>query len=628
MSGICGIKHFDGQSASREMLAPVLRELERRGPDGTHHYRDGSLILGQTAHDTTPEAQGETLPFTHPGGCTIIADARLDYREDLIERLGLGDRAGSMGDGELILQAYLAWGTQCLDKLEGDFAFAIHDLREGELFCGRDIAGMRPFIYHHVPGSLFAFASEARALVLHPAIARRVNEARLADFFEELETADLTSTFYETVHRLQPAHGLIVNAERARQWRYYRPEPARILSLASDNDYAAAYRAVFTEAVHQRMRSNGRIGAMLSGGMDSGSIVPVAAHWRQSAGQSPLPTFSGLTDDPQARETQLIHLAANQYAIEPHILNSWDIADLEPGLSAQTFDAHEPFDMHMTMVTAMYASAQRKGLNIVLDGAGGDTTLGSEDMIGWYWHRRAPLQAWREARGEELFWGKRYYPARRAFLRAAARRYAPGWAKRARRAVLAGLRSPTPVPSLISDEFAKRINFAGRRAVSEDTNASARYDEWRMRVDRVLSANIILARERYERVASRFAIEARDPFMDRRLIELCLSMPPDQMQRGGWPKFVARKAMAGIMPEEIRWHRGKDHPGADFIDRWFESLVAMEPGEFEAVSPYADCARFNPDLSANTDIAVEKMRQARYGSWWIRKEAVYAAQRS
>jgi len=214
MSGICGIFRLDGGLPMG--LEAMLRKLERRGPDGTHTFRDGAVALGHAALNTTPESLSETLPFIHAEtGCAITADLRLDNRDELIAALGLDAKDRVIGDGEIILHAYLRWGEDCPARLLGDFAFAIWDPRGRKLFCARDQMGMKQLIWHRTQGRLFAFASEPRAVLLAEGVPKRINEGRIADFLENyLEGIDYTSTFFEEVFRLPPAHYLTVSADR------------------------------------------------------------------------------------------------------------------------------------------------------------------------------------------------------------------------------------------------------------------------------------------------------------------------------------------------------------------------------------------------------------------------------
>ncbi len=176
------------------------------------------------------------------------------------------------------MRAYLKWSDGCVDRLLGDFAFAIWDPRRRMLFCARDHSGMRPLYYHHVHGQHFLFASDARAILVLPKVPYQVNQGRIADFLvPQLEWIDYTSTFFEGVCRLPPGHTATVTPAGVDVVEYWKPEPQRGLTPLSDEDYAEGFLDVFTCAVKARLRAPENIvGSMLSVGMDSGSVVAVA----------------------------------------------------------------------------------------------------------------------------------------------------------------------------------------------------------------------------------------------------------------------------------------------------------------------------------------------------------------
>ena len=155
--------------------------------------------------------------FLHPeSGCAITADARIDYRDELITTLGLERSPAEIGDAELILSAYLRWGDRCPERLLGDFAFAIWDPRNHCLFCARDPFGMRPLYYHYSATRRFVFASDARAILLLEHVPYRINEGRIADFLvPSLEWVDYESTFFEGVHRVPSANAAYCVARRS-----------------------------------------------------------------------------------------------------------------------------------------------------------------------------------------------------------------------------------------------------------------------------------------------------------------------------------------------------------------------------------------------------------------------------
>lgn len=561
MSGICGILALDGGAPDRADLMAMTDALERRGPDGTSHWLEGPAALGHTLLATTPEALVERLPLTDPeSGCTITADVRLDNREELLGLLGLDADDRVIGDGELILRAYVRWGEDCPRRLLGDFAFAIWDPRSEQLFCARDHMGMRQLIYHHAPGERFVFATEAEALLAHPAVPRRINERRIADFLANLEAADLTSTLYEKLCRLPPAHSLRVTQDQLSIVRYWTLERVPLLALPSDSAYAAAFLQIFTEAIQCRLRGIEPIGAMLSGGLDSGSIAAVASRLLAAHGQGPLRCFSAVGPEPTSCiETRCIHASASLAHIRTTYVDHGRLDEYAKDLRRLSQEA-EPFDWHMTLVRAVYLAAHREGVKVMLDGVGGDSVTSPGNFIALLVRRGHLIRAAHEARSVARYFGPPVNPWR-LLIGAAWAALAPGWLRRFRQS----LRRRTP--ALENARLDRPYESAHRRRLATHPF-------------------ITVARERYDRVASALAIEPRDPFLDIRLIAFFLSLPPEQLQRDGWPKLVVRHAMAGLLPDEVIWRAGKEHLGMQFtnaLSRLCDASTAIRPEMLEPI---------------------------------------------
>lgn len=578
MSGICGIFRLNG--GPPEGIEAMAAHLERRGPDGTRLFRDGPLALGHTALNTTPESLHEALPFTHAEtGCTITADLRLDNREELIAALGLDAAGRVIGDGEIVLRAYLRWGEDCPARLLGDFAFAIWDPRERRLFCARDQMGMKQLIHCHVPGRLFAFASEPKAVLKAEGVPRRINEGRIADFLEDyLEGIDFTSTFFEEVFRLPPAHCLTVSADRFDLRRYWRLEPAPELKLGSDRAYAEAFLETFTEAVRPRLRVNGPVGSMLSGGMDSGAVVAVASRLLAAEGRGPLHTFSGVGPDPETCvETRAIHSSLTLPGLAPHLISEDVMAAQIETLRHRVRTVDEPFDGHMTLLMLIYDLARDTGVRVVLDGVAGDVAFSAGSRTAHLFRRGRWLQLWREIEGQAQFWGFQGWTRRHGLMEAIRQGLAPDWMRRWRRR-WQDRRAMTPIGGLLDPAMARRVDLAARRRQYLSHGAPERADQRAQRAASIQSPNLTVGRERYDRLAAAAGVEPRDPFLDIRLLSFCLSLPADQAECDGWPKPVLRRAMVGLLPETTIFRPGKEHLGAMFTFRMLDGWTGWRDG--------------------------------------------------
>jgi asparagine synthase (glutamine-hydrolysing) len=232
----------------------------------------------------------------------ITGDVRLDNRVELAQRLGRpGLPGGTLSDGELIIAAYERWGEDCATHLLGDFAFALWDGRQRTLFCARDVFGVKPF-YYHQSSDLFAFASDVDGVLSVPGVPTRLNQLRLSDYLLAL-SGDPASTIYEDVSRLPPARTMTVNAGGASLRRYWTPDAVTELHLGSEEEYDEAFRHVLEIAVRDRMPSEHAVGAFLSGGLDSSSIVCAAQRQRPEALCRRSPRYSTMLSQATSEST-------------------------------------------------------------------------------------------------------------------------------------------------------------------------------------------------------------------------------------------------------------------------------------------------------------------------------------
>ena len=559
MSAIAGVNYFDGRSVERSDLGCMLERATHRGPDGAGVWNERAAGLAHRMLWTTPESLREKLPLANKTEDLILtADVRIDNRDELIAALDFNGRPkNEITDSELILASYEKWGDHCPEKLLGDFAFAIWDRRRQVLFCARDHFGVKPFYYHYRSGRIFVFASEIKVLLCLPEVPRRLNEVRVADYLDSvLLLADKSITFYQDILRLPPGHCLIVGDEGIRLQPYWALDPSRELRLGSDEEYAEAFRELFTEAVRCRLRSAYPIGAMLSGGLDSSSIVCVARQLLAQNGNGRVQTFSAIFDDlPQCDERPFIDAVLAQGELEPHFVQA-DRADPLAELDRVFWHQDEAFyGPNLYMHWALYRAAHEQGVRILFDGFDGDTTVSHgiaylpELARAWRWSalaaevlglsRNFNVSAWR------ILWHHALQPL------------IPEPARDAWR-LLRGRNQPQWDP-IINPQFAQRINLAERVAALKSElvkpRRSSREDHW----SRLTNALTSYALEVADKAAAAFLISPQFPFFDKRLAEFCLALPAEQKIRQGWTRMVMRHAMANLLPGKVQWRGSKSN---------------------------------------------------------------------
>ncbi|MDT5271714.1 MAG: hypothetical protein QOH49_3900 [Acidobacteriota bacterium] len=572
MSTLVGLYYRDGRAAS-EALAAMLDILAHRVADATGTWADGSIGLGQRVLRTTRESLNETLPLADQRArLSLVADARLDNRGELIDELGFANRpAEEVADGELLLAAYERWGEDCPAKLLGDFAFAIWDERRQSLFCARDHFGVRQFYYHCAP-KLFACATEIKALFRLSEVPRRLNEARVADYLLSL-FEDKSATLYEDIYALPPAHSLTVDRDGVRLREYWKLDPGRDVKYGSDGEYAEAYLELFTEAVRCRMRSAGSIGSALSGGLDSSAITCVARDISASEGKVPLHTFSAVYDGvPECDERRYIDAVLSRGGVTPHFVHPaarGPLTDWEDGLA--DFD-EPPWNPQMALHWAVYDAARREGVRVLLDGFGGDF------VVSYGVGRIADLARrgrWLAALGETSAIARRGgSPFTGVLWRHALLPLLPAPLRRLRNSLRDGkeLAAFRPVP--LNEEFVRRADLKDRIRSSEG-GPGRRVPSARWRHYEALSSGTYpFSLGVVDRTTAAFGVERRQPFTDRRVIEFCLALPSEQKLRDGWARYVARRALANVLPVEVQWRRGK----SDYSTNFHRGLTTRDRG--------------------------------------------------
>jgi asparagine synthase (glutamine-hydrolysing) len=622
MSGIAGMVRLDGTSVAPNVIERMAAANAHRGPDGQRTWSSGPAAFAHAMLLTTAEARMEPQPFVDAEArLAIVADVRLDNRAELLSLLGRDPE--TTGDAALILAAYQRWGQSCASRLEGDFAFAIHDERNGIVYCGRDPFGVKPFVYAWLPGKLFAFGSEVRALLASGEIPRDVDEKRIADFLN-VHFDDAERTFHRALKRLPAGCTLTVRDGRMRIDRYWSPDTVRPLNLRGhdrDTQYAAGYREHFTRAVHERMRTEhpSEVGAMLSGGLDSTSIACVARDALRARGAGPLPVFPWRFSDildADEREYQEAALAAG--GLRTITLDSADLA-VSPWTDLEALLPDGPLfapNHYLNNIAGQHA--RREGVRVLLDGTGGDGTIsrGRGRYLELFFRGRAitlarELRALADRRGSReslprLFLGNVAAPLMPRPMLAFALRL------RGRKASDdPGLRLLQPRLAALAARPRHRWHFSERSDHRWQFTAPM-FAEGLELLDRAMAVS---------------GAEGRYPFFDRRLAEYCLSLPADQKLMDGYTRIVARRAMEGILPPAVQWRAGKGKPGLHIIPSLRASRAVLDDlfiRDPSALAPYVNLpvlrAAYDRFLSDRADFqTIIRLWSAAALAAWLRQ---------
>ena len=536
MSGIVGTYHRGGAAAERTLFRELVGFLSYRGPDGCTMWLDGPIGLGHTQLRTTREARDEKQPANLNGRFWITGDVRLDERPALLEALqGSGQKLpASSPDPDLILHAYAAWGTRCVERLRGDFSFAIWDVQNKQLFCARDHFGIKPFYYAQA-GELFLFSNTLNCLRLHPAVSAELNEAAIGDFLLFGLNCNNETTSFRDIQRLPPAHWLSISAGGLQIRRYWSPPIDGRIRYAKSEDYVEHFQLLLGGAVADRLRTD-RVGILLSGGLDSSAVAAVA---KDLSTKSAEPTkirgythvFESLIPDREGEYAREV----GEFLGVPLKFQAGDGTQLFAGWDDPEFSLPEPVE------DPLYEDFVRSCRNIsadcrvVLSGEGADNLM---DFQMWpYAGDLLRRREWRRLLTEisNYVW-VRPFPWR-------------GIRTRMRR--LVGKDPDKPIfPPWLGREFQERAKLKERwKELSEHPLTPSAHPI-------VPNAHSSLSLPHWTQMFEQenagitpYPMEMRYPFLDLRLVNYLLAIPPFPWF---FEKMLLREAMSGRIPERIR----------------------------------------------------------------------------
>src|SRR5579871_4933729 len=254
MSGFVVVVNFDASPIDQPLLERMLSTLTFRGPDSQSIYITEKAGFAHSMFRETFDTESEQQPFMLEG-LTIVANARIDERNTLIEKLQSAGRNISRNapDVELILSAYLVWAEDSVRHLIGDFAFAIWDTTRQQLFAARDHFGLRGLFYAH-KGNTLIVSNDISAIRLHPLVSSALDERAIGDFllFGSHLWLEKSRTAYADIQRIPPAHALICNPQQSRIERYWTLPITPMLRYRDRSSYIEHFREVFKDAVKDR----------------------------------------------------------------------------------------------------------------------------------------------------------------------------------------------------------------------------------------------------------------------------------------------------------------------------------------------------------------------------------------
>ncbi len=577
MSAIAGIYHLNDEPINLEHGNRMMKELEKYPADDIQTWHNDKIFLGCHAQWITPESVGEKLPYyDHERKLAITADAIIDNREELFERLQVDKRKRKkITDSELILLSYHKWGDDSPKYLVGDFAFIIWDDREQKLFGARDFSGARTLYYYNSKKQL-AFCTVINPLLSFLNNKRELNEQWLAEFLAitaPVDTGDSSITPYKHILQIPPAHSISTCRGKIKLIRYCNLTKEKQLKLKTNEEYVEAFQEVFQQAVKSCLRTHRGVGSQLSGGLDSGSVVSFAV--KNLNEEKQLHTFSYIPPSDfidytpkylMPDERPFIQLTAQHVGgIKEHYLdfdgrNSFsDIDDFLEILEMPYKFFHNSFWQE-----GIFQNAQKEGIGVLLSGYRGNLGISWGPALDYYAVLLKKMK-WVRLINELHQFSQKVGGPRLGRLPLVARKAFP---------IINGLFSSDEIykePTIINQEFAKRTNVYNKLkdfGIDETGWFSTPnvFEQRKRHFEDVFhwnATNTLLTK-----MSLRYSLQQRDPTNDLRVIRFCLSVPEEQYVQNGLDRALVRRSTENFLPDQVRLNqRIRGVQAADWVHR-------------------------------------------------------------
>jgi asparagine synthase (glutamine-hydrolysing) len=564
MCGIAGLVHFDGRAADRATLVAMTRVLAHRGPDGEGFHVDGPVGLGHRRLSIIDLAAGGQPMASDDRRVWITYNGEVyNYRELRSELTAHGCRFSTASDTEVVLRGYETWGVDVLQRLRGMFAFAIWDGRRRQILLARDRVGIKPLVYGW-DGRTLRFGSEPKALLQDREVRRDLDREALRDYFVHL-FVPAPRTIFRAVRKLPPASYLVgsLDTGRVEVHRYWRLGLSPDYSV-SEAEWVERLRALLAETVRLHMVADVPLGAFLSGGVDSSTVVAFMAR----ASATPVKTFSIGFDEADFDELAYARLVARRHGTDHYeMIVKPDVVEVLPRLAWQL---DEPFADASVVPTYCVSRITRDHVTVALSGDGGD-----EAFAGY----RRYLRALRLSRRVDL--------SPLALVKPLARFAAACLPEGTRGKGLLALLGATPLTRYFSLMTFQRAATL-RRLLTADALAGVEPDpdlEAYRRLAAAAGARDYLSVLQYidthhylpediltkvDRTSMLASLESRVPLLDHVLLEFAATIPPELKVRAGAGKYILKQAMVPDLPSEVlerpkmgfgvplaRWFRGE-----------------------------------------------------------------------
>ena len=511
MCGICGQLRFDGDTPSSESLDNMMNKLARRGPDSNGKWLEGKIGFGHQRLSIIDLSSSGSQPMIDSLlKLTLVFNGTIYNYKQLRSRLiGKGYSFFSSSDTEVIIKAYHYWGEDCVNHLDGMFAFAIWDKPSKKLFIARDRMGIKP-LYYNLTNKAFTFASNSQALLTQD-LDKSVNPIALQQQLSLHGVVPAPNTIINGIKKLKPGTYIVLSEKGdIKEQTYWHPSATRPEGNVSEEDYIARTHELLTAAVTKRMAaSDVPIGVLLSGGLDSSLVVALL----KEAGHRDIRTFSiGFEDidDESGSEFEFSDQVVSKFKTDhkKYLLSNQEVL---PRLSEAVMNMSEPMVGQDAIAFYLLSEQVSKHTKVVLSGQGAD-----EAFAGYFWYPRMAKE-----HGDEIESFSKHYVDRphEEYLQT----------------VMPIYQGENHTHKWLSKEFLKP-------GADSFIDKVFRTDMTRLIVDDPV--------KRVDNMTMAWGLEARVPFMDTELVEWALKIPPAlKMREEG--KYPLKKIARELLPSSV-----------------------------------------------------------------------------
>jgi asparagine synthase (glutamine-hydrolysing) len=596
MCGICGIvlSSSSDRSISRATLEAMRDVMTHRGPDGSGLFIEPGIALGHRRLSIVDVAHGQQPMASGDDSLRLVYNGEVYNHPSLsAEFQATGIRYNTHCDTETVLHAFERYGSRCVDRLRGMFAFAIWNRHRRELFLARDRLGVKPLYYALTSDGSLYFASEIKSLLAAGAIAPKLNLDALPDYLAN-HAPSAQHTLFEGIKRLLPGHTL--------RWRDGRVEIESYWDLnvepheeatTNDQDLVAEYRERLRESVRLRLMADVPLGSFLSGGIDSAAITGLMSELVGTG----VKTFSVAFAELEANELEYARLVAERFKTDHHevVVTADEFFDAIPRL---VWHEDEPMAHPSSVPLNFVSRLAADHVKVVLTGEGSDETLAG------YGRYRTTLLNLGIGKEWERWGGRHLRRPARGMIDALPR----GWRTR-RRLARTFLYLPADLTSLYFDNFAvfsrarqsTLLSGSVRERIGDLDPYSALQRYMNVYPTASLLNHLLYADTKtylhellmkQDQMSMAASIESRVPFLDHPLMEFAARMPERMKLRGGTTKYILRAAMKGFLPDQILSRSKMGFPVP--VGSWFRNQYRAVATEYVLGARALERGLFDP----------------------------------